>query len=370
VIFLVPVAVLLLWVWGREGRAVLGWPVIVAPLLMVHYPMQHRIFDLRLSAWELGSRAGSEKVFSLDYLFHGVPPDDHGNLQAAMNFFFARPSDQPNSLVLSVLGCLAVPFFAWLVVKRLRTLAQESPVNVAVTLFAFGFAAHMVLMMLYFFGQFDNVVIRRLSLPPHLGMVIAIMAVLPQMAHAAVARVLLFIAVTGLFASGVPSMAAHAYSQEYLPGKETAWRREFMAQQTRRDYVVIDNDSILWIAHQISSTPVLQAKGDRRDALIFLMRNHAYSDVYVFQRYNIDADTGRMTLRDGDDLGPDFVLETVREERLQTLTLSRISRVKEIRKGGVSATAPDPVTHLVPKSRAEIEKNRRVYLENFVKMLP
>ena len=30
-------------------------------------------------------------------------------------------------------------------------------------------------------------------------------------------------------------MAAHAYSQEYLPGKETAWRREFIADQPRHD---------------------------------------------------------------------------------------------------------------------------------------
>ncbi|MBI5771816.1 MAG: glycosyltransferase family 39 protein [Verrucomicrobia bacterium] len=370
VIFLVPVAVLILWVWARAGRVVLGWPVLIAPLLMIHYPLQHRIFDLRISAWELGSRAGSEKVFSPHYLFHGVPPDDHGNLQSALNFFFARPTDQPNSLVFSILGCLAVPFFALLVLKRLRTLVNEPPVNVAVTVFAFGFAAHFALMMCYFFGQFDNVVIRRLSLPPHLGMVIAVMAVLPQITQAVVPRVLLFISVAGLFMTGVPSMAAHAYSQEYLPGKETAWRREFIAEQKRRDYVMIDNDSILWIAHRVSATPVFQARGPRRDALIFLMKNHAFSSVFVFQRYNINPDNGAMTLREGDDLGPDFVLETVKEERLQTLTLTRISRVKEIRAGGVAATAPDPATHTVPKSRAEIEKLRRAYLENFVKMLP
>jgi hypothetical protein len=100
------------------------------------------------------------------------------------------------------------------------------------------------------------------------------------------------------------------------------------------------------------------------------MRNHAFSDVLVFQRYNVDAATGRLTLREGDDLGPDFVLETVREERLQTLTLSRISRLKEIRKGSAVLTAPDSAKHVVPKDRAEIEKLRRAYLENFVKMLP
>jgi hypothetical protein len=133
---------------------------------------------------------------------------------------------------------------------------------------------------------------------------------------------------------------------------------------------VIDNDSILWIAHKISATPVLQAKGPRRAALIFLMRNRAFADVFVFQRFNIDPDTGIKTLRDGDDLGPDFVLETFREERLQTLTLTRLSRLKEIKDGAVALTEPDPVVHVVAKDRADIEKARQAYLENFLKMLP
>lgn len=358
VIFLLPVAILVLWVWAQEGRTAISWEVIVAPLLMVHYPLQHRIFDLRTSAWEL--KAGYETPFSLSYISDG--------LFHAAKFFFAKPTDQPNSLVLSILGCLAIPFFVLLCVKRLRALAGEPPVVVATTVFALGFAVQFVLMMCYFY-HFDDVVTRRLALPTCLGMVIALVAVLPQFANAAVVRTLLGIAALGLVASGVPSMAAHAYSQEYLPGKETQWRREFIADQPRHDYLVIDNDSILWIAHEISSTPMLQAKKNRA-ALVFHMRNRTFADIFVFQRFNIDPDTGHMTLREGDDLGPDFVLEPVREERLQTLTLSRISRLKEIRDGKVTLTAPDPVEHVVPKDRAEIERLRRAYLENFVKMLP
>ncbi len=362
VIWLLPVAGVVLWVWAREGRAILSWPVIFAPLLMIHYPLQHRIFDLRASAWELGSKPGSTTPFA----FHYVPD----NLSHALNYFFGRAAEQPNSLVLSVLGCIATPFFALLVVKRLRTLAQEPPAVVATTFFAFGFAVQFALLMGYFYGQFDDIVIRRLSLPTQLGMVVAVLAVLPQFAGPRVVRGLVVISLFGLLARSVPSMAAHAYSQEYLPGRETAWRRAFIAEQPRRDYLVIDNDCILWIAHKISATPVFQAKGPRRAALVFLMRNRAFSDVFVFQRFNLDPDTGRKTLREGDDLGPDFVLETVREERLQTLTLTRLSRLQEIRDGGQALTAPDPAVHPVPKDRAEIEKIRRAYLENYMKMLP
>ena len=37
---------------------------------------------------------------------------------------------------------------------------------------------------------------------------------------------------------------------------------------------------------------------------------------------------------------------------------------------GAVVSTPDPGTHKVPQSPAEIEKLRRAYLENFVKMLP
>jgi hypothetical protein len=361
VIYLLPVAVLIVWVWWQQAETQLSWPVVIAPLLMVHYPLQHRIFDLRASAWELGSRPGYTTPFSASYIVD--------NLNHAVGFFFAAPSEQPNSLVLSTLGWLAVPFFVLLVFKRIPRLASERPANVAVAIFALGFAAQFALLMCYFWGKFDDVVIRRLSLPTHLGMVVSLLAVLPQFAKPILTRVLLGIAVLGLVASGVPSMAAHAYSQEYLPGRETAWRRAFIAEQPRKDYLVIDNDSVLWIAHQISSTPMLQAMKNR-DRIVWNMKNRTFSDIFVFQRFNIDAETGRMTLREGDDLGPAFVLETVREERLQTLTLSRLSRLKEVREGNVSLTPAMPADKVVPKSRAEIEKLRHDYLENFVKMLP
>lgn len=360
-LYLIPVALAVLWVWWGERRVVLSWPVILAPLLLIDYPLQHRIFELRASAWQLESKPDFTTPFSAAYI-----PD---NLAHAASFFFSSPKDQPSSLVLSLLGWLALPFLLLFLVKKVHTLRDESPAFAATAFFTVGFAAQFVLMMCYFWGKFDDPIIRRLSLPTHLWLVIAVMAVLPQFAQAAFQRALLGIAAFGLIVSGVPSMAAHAYSQEYLPGRETAWRRQFIADQPRHDYLVIDNDSPLWIAHQVSATPVYQAKRRVKD-IAFLMKNHAFSAVYVFQRLNIDPETGRMTPRDGDDPGSAFVLETVREERLQTLTLDRISRVKEVREGAVSLTAPDAKEPVVPKSREEIEKLRKAYLEQFVKQLP
>lgn len=361
VIYLLPVALLVLWVWWRDGRAAIPWPVLLAPLLLVHYPLQNRIFNLRSSAWELASKPGYEVPFSAGYIAE--------NISHALNFFFAKASDQPNSLVFSALGCIAVPFFLLLAAKRLRTLSRETPIVVATVFFALGFIAQFVLLMCYFWGKFDEPVIRRLSLPTHLGMLIAILAVLPQFSHALVSRGLLAVATLAILASGVPSMAAHAYSQEYLPAREIAWCREFIARQPRKDYLVIDGNAIFWITHQVSATTAAQALR-RRDAIEYHMRNQTFSAVYVYQRVMVDPATGATTIRKEDDLGPDFVLEQVREERLQTLIISRISRVKEIRSGDVVVTVPDPGTHSIPKDRAAIEKARRAYIENYLKQLP
>ena len=359
-IFLGPVVLIIVWVWWRQGRAILTWPVMAAPLLMVCCALQNRIFDLRSTAWQLQSKPGMTKPFSLAYI-----PD---NLAHASGFFFGRSTDQPDSLVLSALGCVAVFFLLLLVVKRLRALSAEPAISVAVTLFSLGFAAQFALMMCYFWGHFDDPVIRRLSLPTHLWMVIAVMAVLQQFPRLAVVRSLLAVAVLGILAQGVPAMASHAYNQEYLAGLETAWRRRFIADTPQKDYLMIDKDSILWVAHQVSSTPVTSA-ADRKDSLVFFMKNHVFSDIYVFQGFTVDADTGKLTIRPDDDLGPDYVLETVREEHLALLTLSRISRVTEIRSGTAVLSKPEP-DHVVPKSREEIEKERQAYYENFLRQLP
>jgi hypothetical protein len=359
-IFLLPVAGVVLWVWRRDGRATMSWPVLLIPVLMIHVALHQRVFDIRGSSWQLQSKPGYTKPFSLAYI-----PD---NLVHAARFLFGKSTDQPNSYVLSALGAVALFFFVLLFAKRVKALSREPAISVATIFFTLGFAAQFGLMMCYFWGQFDDPIIRRLSLPTHLWLVVMILSVLQQFPKPAVVRTLIGVAVFGLIAQGVPSMASHAYNQEYLAGLETAWRRDFIAEQPTKDYLVIDNDSILWIAHQVTATTV-DAAINRRADLAFFMRTHTFSNIFVFQRFEINPDTGKMKIRDGDDLGPDYVLEPVKAERLMTLTQTRISRLVEITDGhkAISKPAPD-VT--VPKDRDEIEKGRQAYLENFLKRLP
>jgi hypothetical protein len=361
VIFLLPVAAMVIWVWVLDGKALVPWALIAAPLLMVHLPLHQRVFQIRESSWEMMSKPGYTQPFSLTYVVE--------NIQHALAFFFGSAAEQPNSLILSTLGFVGFPFFVMLLFRRVRNLQKESAIFVSVTLFSVALALHFFLLMCYFWGKFDEPIIRRLSLPAHLTLVVAIVTALTELKSKIIIRGLLAIAVLGLVGRSIPSMATHAYSQNYLPGREVAWRREFMKNQPRPDYFMIDRDSILWVTHGVSVTPIATAI-ERREDLAFHMRNRTFSNIYVFQRIEIEPETGDRRLRLGDDLGPAFILEPVIEERLEVLSISRISRVKEIRTGGAVITKPLPIAPRSGKSSEELERARRIYYENYMKRLP
>ena len=360
VLYLLPVGLIVLWVWWSTRRPTLTWTVILMPLLLLPYALHNKVFSVRTSAWEMASQPGYDRPFALSYM--------PGNIMHGLNFFFDTTGEHSNSLVLSILGFVALPFFALWVMKALRNLRTTPPAQAALAIFALGFAAHAVLLMCYFWGRFDDTVIRRLSLPLNLTLVIATVTVAAELSWNG--RIWRFLALgvgAGFFAYSIPTMARHDYSLDYYVGREMAWRREFIAAHPERDYLFIDDNSIIWITHLISSTTVQHALKEKGN-IIFNFRNRIFSAIYVFQRLSVDPSSGHTVVQEGDDMEPDFQLETVWERRFTPLTVSRISRVVSIREGPVTAPPrPPPIEKLTTEER---EKIRQAYLDNFIKRLP
>jgi len=362
VLFLLPVALLILWVWWQEQKPILTWVFVFAPLFLLPYALHNKVFSVRQSSWELASQPGYEKPFALSYV-----PD---NVVHGLNFFFNTTGEQSNSLVLSVLGFLALPFFLLWMVKTLRATRTAGPVNVTVAFFGLGFLAHTLLMMVYFWGRFDDPVIRRLSLPLNLWLVLAIIVAMTELARARPGpwRLLLLAGLAGLFAYSLPTMARHDYSMVYYPARETQWRQDFIKAHPERDYLFIDNSSITWITLLVSATPVRQVL-EHKDNMLFNFRNHTFTAMYVFQNFTVDDATGQKTINASDDLGPDYQLETIEERRFAFPNLARISRVVSIREGPM--TPPRPAAPPIDKLSADqLEQIRKDYFEKFIQHLP
>lgn len=363
ILFVLPVGLIVLWVWWVERRPVLDWGTCFVPLLFLPVALHQKIFSAQASSWEMASQPGFDRPFALAY----AP----NNFSHWLNFFFDTAGVHSNSFVLSALGFLALPFCLLWSVKILARLRQATAVQATFAVFSVGFAAHTLLMLCYFWGRFDDPVIRRLSLPLNLWMVLAVVIVVAELFRQKWAWYLL-VGVTGigLFSYSLPSMARHSYSMDYYVGREAEWRREFIKAHPEKNYLFIDNDAIIWITHLVSATPVQQAL-NHKDIMLFNFRNRTFAAFYVFQRYDVDTSTGRLIVQKEYDLGPDYELETYWERRFTytPLTVSRISRVVAIRDGALTAPAKT-ASPLDKLSAAEREKIRQSYFENMIKRLP
>ncbi len=380
VIFLLPVAALVLWAWWRDSRVTLTWPVIVAPLLLLPWLWQHRVFTVNPTAWELGSVPGADTPFALGYFAD--------NLGYALKFFFDADSGvflqgyEPSSPLFSLLGLLALPFFGLWILRVLRAPRMAAPADVGLAAIGIGLLAGAGL-LLFYYRHIDEYVIHRLSLPTHLLFALALVA---GGAHLRLTsrgwQWLGGLTLVAVLTHSLPVMARQAYAREYTPGVEMAWRQEFLKKFPERDYLFIDRDSTFWIVNQVSATPPLQAIA-RKDSILWIVRNRGFSELYVFQQFRavkrptegLQTDAGEtveLRLEPDDDLGPDFELETVWERIIKIGVLDRISRVKAIHAGGQTAEQ----THLAtpaagpPRTAAELEAVQKAYVERWLKELP
>lgn len=363
VLFLLPVGVLILWVWWQERRPGLTLIFALGPLFLVPYALHNRVFSTRASSWELASQPGYQEPFSITYV--------GDNVSHALNFFFSTTGEQSNSLVLAGLGFVALPFFLLWAFNAARRAGRAGPQPVALAIFVLGFMAHTILLMCYFWGRFDDPVIRRLSLPLNLLFVIAIVTVAAEFKGGVWRwRGLAVLTGAGMFAFSIPAMARHAYSLDYYVGREVEWRREFIAAHPEKDYLFIDNSCIIWVTHLVSGTTMERAIKQKGN-IVFNFRNKIFSSIFVFQRYQIDPATGMASVQQDEDLGPDYQLETVWERRFTPFTISRISRVVAIHDGPVVEPAvPVPPSSIDRLSPEEREKIRQAYMDNFIKKLP
>lgn len=364
ILFLIPVVVVALSGWWRCGSVKLSWPLILSPLFLIIPLLQNRIFAEQSGAWQTQSLEGVTEPFGLQYL--------GANLGHALAFFFEMDGHQPNSPLFALLGLLALPFFGLWAYGVARKGREASGAELAWVVMGAGLLGVNALYMVYFWGQFDEPIIRRLSLPAHFLMLMAICVVGAQMWRGDRGwRVAASVAVGGLLLHGMPVMARQAYRTLYSPGVEMQVREEFLATLQDRNVLFIDNDSVFWILRKMAASPV-EASKIKKDGLIYHLRNHSFASMYVFQSVLVDDRTGEMTIDPADDLGPDFELEPVFQKKVQTLLFARISRVTAIRADGETAAVATRVIEPVAERRTvqELERARTVYLENWVKQLP
>lgn len=323
VLFVGPVALVLLAGWWRAGRMLLPWAGVAVPLLLVPYAWQSRVVTATPLLWQL--RDGETARFSVGYLGR--------NLTGAINFFFNVGTKLANSWYLSVLGFVALGWAVFAAARWLarhpRTLPPAAPL--VTTLFGAGIVANLTLLMFYYWSQLDDVVASRFALPMCLllallaAMLVARLAVRWPVAPRA--------AFTGigfyLLVSALPAMSYRLYTSENLVMQEVDWQHDYIASHYHTPILFIsDMSTIPWILWKTPAL-LLHIAAGRGPEIAWHLKQGTFKEVLVAQRLRPTSAEGKYGVDPDDLLPPNFHLQTLTEKRFGA-TLARISRIVAI----------------------------------------
>lgn len=319
-VFVLPIGATILYTWWRARRVDLPWPLIFTPLLLVVVPLQHNVFNLTQASWQLGDVRGATQPFGIQYFYD--------NVGHALNFFFSFDGSQPSSWLVAALGILGVGFFGLTFYKNHREIFAADPATAVFCLFMIGLLIHTGLMLCYFWGHWDDPIIRRLSLPAHVLLIFSFLFVLPRLtSHRLRWPVVIGTTLAYLVGVTIPASAMHRFTQENFAARTTNWLAGYIQSLGPKSVLAIDNNAGLqWFLYRKSSiNPV--ALSLRPEAFLYHYRRHSFDEIIVVQRAGLELASNQRFISAEDDLGPGIQLELIEEKAFAPPYLVRISRV-------------------------------------------
>ncbi len=327
VIFVAPVAIVILLGWRRAGRVILSWPAVLAPLLLIPYAWHNRVLSASPLLWQLNP--GQTARFSTTYLSN--------NLDGAAAFFFNRTNQLANSWFLSVVGLLgfgAAAYRGWTWWRSADRRALPDA-TLVVLLFGLGIAANLGILMFYYWSRLDDVIAARFALPMCVLLALAAGVLvrtlqekrLPAMRVALIAFLLWFMG------WDLEAYASKQYTNKNLVMEEIDWEHDFLARQPGRTLFISDRSTIPFVLWHIP-TILIEVAAYRSDQLRFHLQAGTFTQILVSQELRATTKDGEMGVDPGDFLPPAFHLETLKIQRFGS-RWTRISRL-------VSIEAPKP----------------------------
>ena len=323
VLFVAPVAVVVLLGWRRAGRALLPWPALVAPLLLVPYAWHDRFVATRPALWQL--REGETSRFAWRYLA--------GNLEGAVNFFLSTSPLQANSLWLTLAGGLGLAWLAW------RCLAARGGAGgpggtvpgVVVLLTGATVAANLGMLMFYYWSRLDEPIAARFALPACL--LLAVVAA--WAAHGLdgrgwpATRVAAGALAAWVLVWGAPAYAHRFYTDYNLVMHELDWQVAQLEARPPGTLLITSKATMPFLLRRIPAVNTVLARG-RADQISWHLQQGTFREVIVSQVLRPLPAPGEVILEPEDELPERFRLEPVAEKRFggRWVRLSRVTGIE------------------------------------------
>lgn len=320
-LYIAPTALVVLEGWRRTSRPILPPAAILAPMLLVPYALHNDFLSGTPSLWEL--REGEEHRFALHYAANNFPH--------AFRFFYSFSGQLLNSWWIGVAGIPALAWCASRLARRWRGWPVATAPIVAVLIFGGAICGGLLLLMFYYWGELDEPIVSRLSLPFCALVALSLASAAANLPERWRRAGLVLAYVGPLVAYGTTGLQANAtHWQLNLLMREIEWEAATIdAMPPARRLIITNKSGLYWTAREISSLQIPRARW-RAEQVKFHLDHHTFDEVIVGQALHAVGPDGGFQVDPLDRLPESFVLEPVVERRWGG-RIARLSRVVQIR---------------------------------------
>lgn len=334
VLYVVAVGVVVAIGWWRARQIILSPVTVLAPLLLIPFPLQQIIFSDYQGLWQL--KDGAEQPFMLSL----IP----ANLGHAYNYFFNIGDDQqPNSLILSVLFVLslgiALPFF----VRGLRSIKAASVSAMVAFPFIGIVAANFLLLMAYHWGQVDDIIATRIVLPFILLQVLTVVYVMGRVVRSdRFASASLLVVSVYVMAFTIPLCARSDFLRWVPDQHQVLWLQKQVVERRDQSVLWVTNKHLVALIERTPAIAALHAK-TRKQQLDLHLQMGSYGEILFVYPTSVHPDEMSAEMRQT-GLELDFDLEPLRVEKIGRnlyMCMSRLKSVKWLESDAHDFSIPD-----------------------------
>lgn len=320
ILFIFPVALIILITFIRDRTIRVYWPLYVSPILLIPCLWLNRIFELEPGFWQL---EGKSNPFSLDYVAD--------NFAQSIHYFFNLSSDIPNSWFLAFSGLLAFLILLICLKRSSEKGFSLSSVQIAGLVCIPGFLMLYGLLLAYSW-DFGGRLTQRLYLPLYLPLALLSVACLPLLQRR---KMFLFAAYFSfgayVVAYGFPVTSVRSYEKENASSLHYDAAKLLLDEgAVEGDAVIIAGNSFFFYVYGYSSLATVFAN-EREAQIKWYLEQPIARPVYYFTAVTYDhAAGGSFTNLLKHDLDPAFETELVAERFVATLSKVQLFRITKV----------------------------------------
>jgi len=322
VVFLGPVAFVVMAGWFRGGRILLPWAAVIFPLLLVPYALHSRDLSATPLFWQL--EEGQTSAFRFANIGN--------NLQGAWGFLFNTGPGLANSWYLSVLGSGGLGWLLWAGWRRFRTRPRPAlePVHIVALAFGAGVLAHFIVLLFYWWARLDDRMASRFAFPICISFSLLAALLVRALERPRFPALRAGFAGLGIWlvSCGLPAISQRLYTDQNLVMQELDWEHAVVESQPGPVFLITNKSTIPFILWHIPA--IITGQGaERAKQIRYHMREGTFREVLVAQALRPTSANGDMGV-DPDDVLPDnFRMVTIAEKRFGG-RVARISRLLAI----------------------------------------